>query len=577
MFKIRAFPILILLLGLVLTFVVSYKVYKDSSKIELQEFEMKCREFESEIRMKLNTNSQILYSSSSFISSSDTITHNEWKEFQTLNKSLTEAVGIVGIGFSKIIKPEFLPQFEKLISSEGSLEFKVKPEGRRNFYTAVLFIEPFTGRNVTVYGHDGYTDPVRRKAMVLARDSDVAVITDKIVLVQDSLNNRANASAIMFVPVYKAGRPLNTSSERESANVGWVFCAFRMSDFFKEISEKWDYNSHRVQVYDEFNISENGQMFDSDTELGIERKEAERANFSLQMNFNGKTWTLYFSNYDRNFKSVWARIYPTFFMGLVISVLFFVLSISLIDARLRSRRIQQLNEELKKVNDSKDRFISVLAHDLKSPFNSLLGFSEILVEDLNELNHKQIENYSNQIYSAAKISYQLLEELLLWAQVQSDQFPFNPERVDICRLCSIVANDFDLIASKKEVVVCLEKGAEPIVWADELMIKTVLRNLLTNAIKYSHPGGKVKISGSCDENEVIVTVEDSGVGMSAAQIANLFDIRHKSSKEGTAGEKGTGLGLLLCKDMIDKHGGRIWVESEPGKGSRFMFSLKVIV
>lgn len=576
MFKIRIFPILVLLFGLTLTIFISFSVYRDNEKIELHGFEAKCREFESEIRMKLNSNSQILYSSASFISSSDTITHHEWKEFQMFNKSLTQTAGIVGIGFSKIIKPESLVKFEQLISAEGFPKFKVKPEGERNFYTAVLFIEPFTGGNISVYGHDGYTNPIRRKAMVWARDSDVAVITDKIVLVQDSLSNTRKASTIMFVPVFKTDKLLNTSSEREALCIGWVFCSFRLSDFFKEILEEWDYKLYGLKVYDESDISERGLLFDSDSEFGIDRKENEKANFSLQMNFNGKIWTLYFTNYDKNLKSLWARVYTTLSMGLIVSLLFFVLAVSLVNSRIRSRRIQQLNEELKKVNDSKDRFISVLAHDLKSPFNSLLGFSEMLVVDLNELNYKEIENYSNQIYGAAKITYQLLDELLLWAQVQSDQFPFNPERINIYNLCSIVAKDFDLIASKKEVIISLDNGVEPIVWADELMVKTVLRNLLTNAIKYSHPGGKVKISGSCDENEAIVTIEDNGIGMTASQVANLFDIRHKSSKEGTAGEKGTGLGLLLCKDMIEKHKGRIWAESEYGKGSKFRFSLQVV-
>jgi len=264
MFKIRILPILILLVGVVLTFIVSYSGYKDSSKIELQDFETKCREFEGEIRMHLKSNSQILYSSASFISSSDTITRAEWSEFQTLNKSLTEAVGVVGIGFSKIIKPEFLSQFEKRISEGGFPEFKVKPEGVRDFYTAVLFIEPNAGGNALVYGHDGYTDPIRRKAMVWARDSDMAVITDKIFLVQDTNNTSRKLGSIMFVPVFKSGKAVNTPKEREVACVGWVYCSFRMSDFLKGISERWDYNLYRVQVYDGSDASENGLMLDSD-------------------------------------------------------------------------------------------------------------------------------------------------------------------------------------------------------------------------------------------------------------------------------------------------------------------------
>lgn len=575
MYKIRVFSVMILLIGLTLTFIVSYSVYQDNEKIDLQDFETNCRSFESEIRIHLRTNSQILYSSASFISSSDTITRSEWKEFQTLNKSLTEAVGIQGIGFSKIIRRRELNAFEEKVSENEFPGYEVRPEGERELYSPVLYLEPCSEKNRMVLGYDGFSEPIRQRAMVMARDSDMAVISDKIFLVQDSISKR-QPGALMFVPVFKVGTSLRTPEERANACVGWVFCPFRMNDFIRAMADQWNFEMYRVQVFDNSDLSDDSLLFDSDSEFNLQRKSGAMASFSLPMNFNGKTWTLFFSSFNHDLKSVWSRVYLTLLMGLTISLLLFVLAVSLVSARARTRRIQELNDELKKVNESKDRFISVLAHDLKNPFSTLLGFSEIMVQDMNELSYKQIEHYANQIYSAARITHQLLDELLMWARVQSDQLPFNPERVNICQLCTNLVKEFELAAGKKNINVCLNKEDERFVFADELMVKTILRNLITNAIKFTNVGGSIRICGNCNGDEVVVTVEDSGIGMSEQQVSKLFDISSKTSKEGTAGEKGTGLGLLLCKDMVEKNKGRIWVESELGKGSKFMFTLPLV-
>lgn len=572
--KIRFYPILLFLIGVVLTVAVTYSVYRNNEKIELQEFEKDCRSFESEIRIRLESNSQVLYSSASFVSSSDTVTRSEWAEFQALNKSLDKSLGAQGIGFLKIVQPEQVTDFERKLSSEGFANFKVWPEGKRPIYSAVLYLEPFNERNIQAIGYDAYSEQVRQIALDLARDSDMAVITDKITLVQDSFGNQNTAAAIMFVPVFKTGLAKSTPKERKTACTGWVFCLFRINHFIKGMSTSLNFNSLRVQIFDGHEQADQNLLFDSDIEHNILRKASARADFSIPMTFNGNTWILQFSNYHDGLKPFFVRLLPVLTLGVVISALFFVLAISLINSRAKALYIEELNQKLKKVNESKDRFISVLAHDLKSPFNSLLGFSGMLVEDIDELSYKEIKNYANQVYNAAQISHQMLDELLLWARIHSDKLPFNPVKLDLCMLCGSTIEEFKLSIDKKDITVLVEKKEEAFVYADELMVKTIFRNLIGNAIKFSHPGGQIRISGGRqNDQEVLVTVEDKGIGMSPSQVSRLFDIGSKTSREGTMGEKGTGLGLLLCKDMIDRHKGRIWAESEPGVGSKFFFSL----
>lgn len=223
---------------------------------------------------------------------------------------------------------------------------------------------------------------------------------------------------------------------------------------------------------------------------------------------------------------------------------------------------------------NKDRFISVLAHDLKSPFNALLGFSELLAENFDDYSKEESGFYANRLYATAKFTYSLLEELLLWARLQSDQFPFSPERLHLNELCKNLIDDYTLLAEEKGITLSSETE-DLYVKADEFMLKTILRNLLGNAIKFTREGGIINLKAVKDGNNVIVSVSDSGIGMSPEEISKLFDISRVHSKLGTANEKGTGLGLMLCRDLVGRNGGDLWVESAAGVGSVFRFSVPV--
>ena len=572
MLRIRLFPILILLLGLGITFIISYSSLQDMKKLKWHEFESACQEFENKIQIQIKANTQVLYSSAAFILSSDTITRAEWQKFQDLNKSHTELPGIQGIGYSIVIPPNQLSRFEQRICDEGFPKFKVFPDGKRDYYTSVLFIEPFSGRNLRALGFDSFSEPVRQKAMVLSRDSDMAVISDKLYLIQET-ETRKWPGTVMFAPVFRKGAPKQSLEERRSAITGWVFCPFRMDNLIKGILGEWDVQHIRLKVFDDNLLIPEKLLFDSDSVFNIQHKTAAKGEFNLPMNFNNKIWTLLFTYYNRDNYLFSARIARIFLGGTLISILLFILAIYFITARANALRIQVLNDELKKVNDNKDRFISVLAHDLKSPFNSMLGFSELLSENFDELEKHEIESYIGLIQSSAQVAYKLLEELLLWARVQTDQFPYKPEKINLIELFKSQVDDHALIAEKKNISVSYNPTKNVFVFADELMLKTILRNLLVNAIKFTQVGGTVRISTSKTEKWITITVSDNGIGMSPDEISNLFDVSRFQSKSGTANEKGTGLGLLLCKDMVLKHGGKIWVESTPGNGSKFSFTL----
>jgi signal transduction histidine kinase len=229
--------------------------------------------------------------------------------------------------------------------------------------------------------------------------------------------------------------------------------------------------------------------------------------------------------------------------------------------------------ELRELNASKDKFFSIIAHDLRSPFNSIIGFSEILLENAQVRNYDVYEEYTQIILNSARRAMDLLSNLMEWSRSQTGRINFNPESFEMANFIEEIGLLFTEVAKQKSIQIVREINESVPVYADKDMISTILRNLVSNAIKFTYFGGKITISVQDNPEELIVSISDSGVGMKKEKIDGLFHIEHNTSTKGTNNEKGTGLGLILCKEFVEKHEGRIWVESELGKGSVFSFTI----
>jgi signal transduction histidine kinase len=239
--------------------------------------------------------------------------------------------------------------------------------------------------------------------------------------------------------------------------------------------------------------------------------------------------------------------------------------------------IQNQNSQLKKLNIDKDRFITILSHDLKSPLSNLLGLSEMLTDEQAKLNPGEIREIANDINNLTKSTYDLLDEILLWARIQQGKISFDPKILNFEELCIDILKTHSHNAIAKGITVDYSRIDHISVYADEDMLKTVLRNLVSNAIKFTQRNGKIQIIAAEDAENVTITVSDNGIGIETMDLMKLFDIAQIITTKGTAEEKGTGLGLLLCKEFVEKHKGKIWAESLPGKGSKFKFTLPVPV
>ena len=243
------------------------------------------------------------------------------------------------------------------------------------------------------------------------------------------------------------------------------------------------------------------------------------------------------------------------------------------ERKISETRLQKYSEELQELNATKDKFFSIIAHDLKTPFHSILGLSEIIKDEAKHLDIETVEQYAGIIHSTSKNTFQLLENLLDWARIQRSQISFKPVSIILKKLVNEVVELMEEKSNSKMITVLNNIPDNQIVSADEDMLKTVLRNLVSNALKFTPVNGKIEIHVVSKENSIEISVKDTGTGMKQDDISKIFKIGSSFSKRGTENENGTGLGLVLCKEFVEKQGGKIWVESEEGKGSTFTFSI----
>ena len=543
-----------------------------------QNFEITCSDLQIKLDTRLKAHALLLRSGAAFFAASDTVTQEEWKIFIENEKINRNLPGIQGIGYSSIISKNQLLQHIQSFRKNGFPDYNVKPAGDREIYTSIIYLEPFSDRNLRAFGYDMFSEPIRRKAMEISRDSDYAVLSGKVFLVQET-NENIQAGTLMYVPVYGNGMRTNTVEERRAAIKGWVYSPYRMDDLMNRILGNWDFpdeNRIHLNIYDGDDISDESLLYDSQGNDKVIKKEEPNLYLKLPMEFNGKKWTLQFTENNKNLSVLHGETLIVLISGIIISILLFALSLALINANLRTKQIYLLNAQLEKINTDKDRFISILGHDLRSPFNILLGYSEILSEEIHKLDIDEIENQVNYLKKAAHNTYNLLEDILMWARTQSGKIPFNPLKLSFADVCKNILEILNPNADAKKITIDYSPSDGITVFADFDMLKTVLRNLVSNAIKFTNNHGAINISAYENSGNVIISVSDNGTGISPDNLKKLFDISQVFSTKGTAKETGTGLGLILCKEFVEKHGGKIWVESEYGKGSIFRFTLPLI-
>jgi signal transduction histidine kinase len=243
----------------------------------------------------------------------------------------------------------------------------------------------------------------------------------------------------------------------------------------------------------------------------------------------------------------------------------------------RTKELQELNNQLQISNQTKDTLLSVISHDLRSPFNGMLGFVKMLKENFNDFDTESQQKFVDLIDESSQKVYQLLDNLLTWSNLQRNGFEYSPEPVNVKKLCDEILLFFSDNTQKKNISILNNIQKPIVVLSNEFMLSVIVRNLVSNAIKFTNPGGEICIeSKKLNQKQITICVKDTGIGMDETKVNNLFSQHSQFPSKGTNNEMGTGLGLLLCKEFIDLHETEIWAESEPNKGSVFCFNLNLV-
>ncbi|MBE2281147.1 MAG: PAS domain-containing sensor histidine kinase, partial [Ignavibacteriaceae bacterium] len=248
------------------------------------------------------------------------------------------------------------------------------------------------------------------------------------------------------------------------------------------------------------------------------------------------------------------------------------------DRKQAADLIKKQNEELKLLNSEKDKLFAIIAHDLRSPFHAFLNLTEIIIEEFDELSKEEILEINNALLESAKKTYDLLGELLDWGRFNQGVMEYNPVALNLYSIiehrCETLKNN----AILKDIKVNIDIDKLINVSADRKMLSSVITNLLSNAIKFTPRGGKIEISAELiSQNFVRISIKDSGIGIPESMINKLFKMQERTGRKGTEGESSSGLGLLLCKEFVEKMGGTISVQSKEGEGSLFIYTLPVVI
>ncbi|MBI4844636.1 MAG: CHASE domain-containing protein [Nitrospirae bacterium] len=554
---------------------------------------------------------------------SENVTRQEWRDYvETLQ--LTELFpGIQGVGFSKLISPAELDSHIRQIRAEGFPNYTVRPEGRRDTYTSIIYLEPFNTRNQRAFGYDMFSEPTRRTAMERARDTGHIAMSGKVKLMQESEKD-VQAGFLLYAPLYKQHMPVNTVEERRATLVGYVYSPLRMNNFIDGIFKK-ELDDIDLEIYDGTDVTNDALMFDNDLCIYYDLEKTSVRLFSTDklIETNGRQWTLRFKSMPPFEQSVNQYLPVSIFTGsMIISLLFFFLTIAREITLNKALKLKENNAVLEdmagelehrkqeaeratcqaeEANKAKSDFLANMSHELRTPLTAIIGFSEILEDGLyGELNQNQKE-YVNNILTSGRHLLSLINDILDLSKVEAGKLELEPSRFPLNDILNASMSMLKEKAMKHGIKLGLkiEPDADTEIEADERKLKQIMFNLLSNAVKFTPDGGSVSVAARLTNNGdkspltplfqrgefptltkgdeggfyefIEISVADTGIGIKPEDMPKLFTEFTQLESAYTKNFEGTGLGLALTKRLVELHGGKIWVESEYGKGSKFVF------
>ena len=546
-----------------------------------QRFDVACNAIQSRLDVRLAAYEQILRCGAAFFAHKSGVTRQDWHEFAMCQKISEYFPGIQNIGFTQLVPRSRLAQHIAEIRAEGFPEYRVWPEGDREMYSPVVFIEPFAGRNLRVFGYDNFSEPERRATLELSRDEDRAALSGKLTLVQET-GQDVQAGALMFAPVYRSGMPHETVAERRAALIGWVYSAYRINDLMKGIfgdRNLADGEKIQLKIFD--GKTPGNLLYESLGSVGRHPAQAAGLTRETVINAAGRDWLLVYTDLQETSRRAHIRIWSIILGGTLISFLLAGLVFSWANTYFNAvkmakeltagleQRVQERTALLETANQELEAFSYSISHDLRAPLRAIQGFAHILQEDFAPSLDSEMVRLLNIISSEARRMGQLIDALLHFSQL--NRLPLKQEIVSSKELVNQALAQLQAAQAGRTIKISV--GELPETVGDRALLLQVWVNLLSNALKYTSPRSvpEIWIGARQEGGEVIYFVKDNGVGFDMKYADKLFGVFQRLH---TSDEfEGNGVGLSLIQRIIHRHGGRVWAESVVTQGATFFFTL----
>ena len=528
-------------------------------------FESRVQILTTDLKNRMINYIQILKGCQSLFYASDSVTSNDWKIYINNLKVSENYPGIQAIAYAPYISRKQTLIVEQRIQQINS-NFSIKSTFKNKFLAPLIYIEPFTFRNLRAWGYDLYSNPIRKEAIDRAILTGEAAITKKIVLVQETSSN-AQQGFLIFLPIYKIGQNFHSQVSRRKNASGVVANVFRFNDLMNILFKP--YTDLNIQVYDGTEIKHANLLYNTNSLINANFfLNTRRFNFKSITNISiaGNPWSIVVTP-NQQFGSKLERQQPglILFFGLSVSVLLFMLTFNGI------KRQSEIAEELlvsKSLESKKDEFIGIASHELKTPLTSIKAYMQLL--ERSDLNDRE-KNYIQKANSNINKLSNLIGDLLDVSKVQAGRLQLNNAPFSLSKLINGSIENVQHMYASHQII---NRNSVSILtlYGDVLRLEQCMINLLVNAIKYS-PGAKfIYVNAVISTHEVRIEVIDQGFGISKENQARIFD-RYFRAEELSPVISGLGMGLYISNEIVKQHRGKMEVNSTLGKGSTFSITL----